>query len=284
MLLFISCFGHLYLQKFSFVQNRTMEIQHLVFRPVFCSVRLFIFRMSLTPSLLNLQVNTNETMKKALILLLLAGSYSANAQSPLKDALYGGKLKNEPGTVIRKGDDLSTKIDTVTRKPAAEEVAKAKTPDSTVKATEVPVAAVKPSDATVASNEAAPVTADSSAVADATTTTEVATPPAPPVPSAKDNNALFKAFMEDIASNLKSEVLSSKKVKKESYFIQVAYTIDTTGQTTVTDVFVSPENEFLQQQVKQRLAQDTPKLYPVLNSVGNPRKMNKKYNFSLVKE
>ena len=53
-------------------------------------------------------------MKKGFLLLLLISSFFANAQS-LKEALYGGKLKNEAGTVIRKGDDLSTKIDTATK-------------------------------------------------------------------------------------------------------------------------------------------------------------------------
>ena len=52
-------------------------------------------------------------MKKALLFLLLISSVFAQAQT-LKDALFSGKLKNDPGTVIRKGDDLSTKIDTTT--------------------------------------------------------------------------------------------------------------------------------------------------------------------------
>ncbi|RYZ60793.1 MAG: hypothetical protein EOO14_06770, partial [Chitinophagaceae bacterium] len=46
-------------------------------------------------------------MKKGFFLLFLISSlFAADAQS-LKEALYGGKLKNQPGTVVRKGDDLA---------------------------------------------------------------------------------------------------------------------------------------------------------------------------------
>ncbi len=51
-------------------------------------------------------------MKKGILFLLLISSMFAEAQT-LKETLYRGKLKNQPGTVIRKGDDLSTKMDTV---------------------------------------------------------------------------------------------------------------------------------------------------------------------------
>ncbi len=56
-------------------------------------------------------------MKKGILFLLLIGSIFAEAQT-LKEALYGGKLKNQPGSVIRKGDDLTTKMDTI-RKTSA---------------------------------------------------------------------------------------------------------------------------------------------------------------------
>jgi hypothetical protein len=69
-----------------------------------------------------LQVNSYTSMKQAILLLLLASSVFANGQS-LKEALFSGKLKNEAGTVIRKGDDLASKMDTA-RKAPAEEAAK----------------------------------------------------------------------------------------------------------------------------------------------------------------
>jgi len=55
-------------------------------------------------------------MKAVILLVILFVSVSANSQTKLKDLLYGGKLKMDSGTVIRKDDDLSTKIDTSTKK------------------------------------------------------------------------------------------------------------------------------------------------------------------------
>ncbi len=63
-------------------------------------------------------------MKKAILFLLIISAVGANAQSKsqsLKDLLYSGKLKMDSNTVVRKGDDLSTKIDTSTKKPAEPE-------------------------------------------------------------------------------------------------------------------------------------------------------------------
>src|SRR5687768_15965095 len=56
--------------------------------------------------------------KGFLLLLLIAGSFTGQAQS-LRDLLYGGKLKSDSNTVVRKTDDLSTKIDTGQKKPVA---------------------------------------------------------------------------------------------------------------------------------------------------------------------
>lgn len=215
-------------------------------------------------------------MKKGFLLLLLISSFFANAQS-LKEALYGGKLKNEAGTVIRKGDDLSTKIDTATKA----------TPEVTVKKPTGVVA-----DSTMGSTAlqaGAPVnvkqqntTSGDSAQAETPAEETVATTEAAAAP--KSNNEIWKDYINSITSSLKTEVLSSKKIKNGSYYVLVSYAIETDGQVTVTDVFVSPENSFLQQQVKDRLALETPKMAPTLSSNGTPRKVNKKGNFTLVKE
>ncbi len=44
--------------------------------------------------------------------------------------MYSGKLKSDSGTVVKKEDDLSTKIDTSQRKPVVAEVKKSKTVDN----------------------------------------------------------------------------------------------------------------------------------------------------------
>src|SRR5688500_12050673 len=73
-------------------------------------------------------------MKKAIVFLFLIIAVSADAQS-LKDLLYSGKLKKDSNVVIRKGDDLSSRIDTGQKKPAEQEIAKNTTTpgDSSVK-------------------------------------------------------------------------------------------------------------------------------------------------------
>lgn len=208
-------------------------------------------------------------MKKGILLLLLFGSVCANAQS-LKDALFGGKLKNEPGSVIRKGDDLSSKIDTATKT----------TTDSTAKSTvSAPTNSTK--NPVVQTNTPDVMSTDTTVV---TTTTANNNVPTENIARPKDNNALWKEFMASVINSLKTEVLPSKKIKKESYSVSVSYVIGTDGQVTINEVTADPENQFLIQQIKDRLNVDTPKLNPVLSSNGTPRKVTKRYNFTLDKE
>lgn len=222
---------------------------------------------------------------------MLFGSFFAQGQS-LKEALFSGKLKNEPGTTIRKGEDLSTKIDTATRKVAVTTDSVKTSPatagkaDNAAKLTPVQGATTTTTTVTqttvtpATSNETAEQTGTAPAAAEAAAT-HVATPAAA---KPKDNTALFKEHMQTLKSTLESDVLSSKKLKKGSYYVQVTYVIGTDGQTTITDVYVDPENKFLQQQIADRLNSETPKLNPVLNSTGTARKVTKRYNFTLEKQ
>ena len=195
-------------------------------------------------------------MKKAILFLLVIITVTANSQS-LKDALYGGKLKTDTGSVLRKGDDLSTKIDTGRKKPIEPEKNKsvALTMDSIKKWTSQPNAAT-----IVAAGKM-----DNNAVA-------------------KDNNKLWKEFLDSLISTLKQEVLTSKKINKGDYYITVDYTIATDGQVAITNVLLVPENKFLEEQVKERLGIDTPKLNPVVGGNGQPRKVVKRSNFTLNKD
>lgn len=245
-------------------------------------------------------------MKKGILLLLLISSVFANAQS-LKEALYGGKLKNKPGTVVRKGDDLTAQVDTTTQKldttntSIAADSIKAKSDplamvdsaaNGTVRKRDSAVAATNPArpNTSVAPGTVAPDTTTSGAITatspDSTNTAAEDAANAPKTEAAppKSNNAIWKEFVDSVASTIKTEVLSSKKIKRETYYISVAYTIETDGQVTVGDVSVSPENKLLQDQVKSRLNQDTPKLAPVVNSSGTARKVTRRYNFTITKE
>lgn len=222
-------------------------------------------------------------MKKAFLLLLLFASLFGKAQS-LKDALFSGKLKNDAGSVIRKGDDLSTKIDTSTRKPAADS-AMAKAPTTTPDAA---AAAANPQTAPATANTKLnkELTAPTDGLPPAETAAEQGTAAVPEEAMAKpaDNNSVLKGFMDTLVSTLKTDVVPSKKLKEGSYLVLVSYAIETDGQLSFTDVFVSPENNFLQDQIKQRLAIDVPRLKPELTSTGKPRKVNKKYKFTLAKQ
>ena len=195
-------------------------------------------------------------MKKGILFLLLVSTLTSNAQS-LKDALYGGKLKTDSGTVIKKGDDLSSKIDTSKKKPVEQEKTKitAVAMDSSI------------TKMTVQTDSAAIVVnkLDNNTVS-------------------KDNNKIWKEFMDTVISTLKQEVMTSKKIKKGDYYVMVDYEIGLDGQVTVTNVFPSPENKYIQEQVKERLSIDTPRLNPVLSGNGKPRKVVKRTNFTITKD
>lgn len=194
-------------------------------------------------------------MKKGFLFLLICIATTANAQS-LKDALYGGKLKKDSGIVIRKTDDLSSKIDTsrkIQAEPQKNKLTPAVTDSSAKKIIAQPDAAVIPVEAKANTS-----------------------------PVIKDNNKIWKEYMDSVINELKTDVLTSKKIKSGSYFILIDYEISAEGLVTINNVSPSPENSFLQQQVKERLTLTAPQLNPVMSN-GKPRKVVKKYNFTLNK-
>lgn len=201
-------------------------------------------------------------MKKGLLFLFVAFTVTANAQS-LKDALFSGKLKTDSGTVIKKGDDLSTKIDTARKKPVEQEKNKLN-----------PVA-MDPSIKKMTTTNSITTTVDTTSLAAAGTLENTAAP--------KDNNKIWKEFSDAVISTLKTEVMNSKKIKKGDYFIMVDYAIELDGKVTINNVYPTPENKFIEEQVKERFSIDTPQLNPVLASNGKPRKVIKRQNFTLTK-
>lgn len=229
-------------------------------------------------------------MKKAFLLLLVFSSFFADAQS-LKEALFSGRLKNEPGSVIRKGDDLSDKmVDTTARKAPQRDtlaiinVAQQQRVDSTQTGLVITNAPASNSDSvSPVTPTPAPATAEPTELTEPAETAVAEAEPEVKV-KPKNNRAIFKDYMTSLASTLKSEVMSSKKIKKGTYYISISYTIDTDGKVTITDLVVDPKQEFLQQQIKERMEQDLPMLNPELNSSGAARKVTRRYNFSLDKE
>ncbi|MDB5208888.1 MAG: hypothetical protein JWR72_3963 [Flavisolibacter sp.] len=209
-------------------------------------------------------------MKNAILFLLLAGSITANSQSEtkpsLKDLLYSGKLKLDSTAVIKKGDDLSSKIDTSTKKA---EPALSKAVPATGDLGKPPVPQLN-------------------TVADGGNITDSAAPAADavkaPVTPAKSNTKIWKEYTDSLTTTLKTELLTSKKIKKETYFLTVDYEIGADGIVSILNVVSTPENAFLQDEVKKRMEFTIPQLVPVLDSSGKPRKVKRKYNFNLTKE
>lgn len=203
-------------------------------------------------------------MKKGILFLIMLGALTSNAQS-LKDLLYSGKLKMDSNSVIRKTDDLSSKIDTATKKPAEEKPKIAAGADSSGKIN-------TPAVLSTITGEG-----DSAAIVTAATSTETAT-------TAKSNTKIWKEYTDSLISTLKTEVLPSKKIKKDTYYLYVDYEIGVDGQVDVTNVVTTPENSFLQDQVKERMLHTPPQLTPVLDSNNKPRKVKRKYNFNITKD
>ncbi len=189
-------------------------------------------------------------MKKLLFLVLIVISAQADAQS-LKDLLFSGKMKTDSGTVVRKGEDLKDKVDTATKKPAPVASEKAKPASGntdSVKTASVPVAV--------------PAPANSEAVKPA----EEAAPASPQATATRDNNRIWKEFVDTVLGSIRAEVLSSKKIKKADYSITIDYAINVDGSVTIGNIFVSPESSQLQEQLKERLGIDTPRLSPMVNT------------------
>lgn len=199
-------------------------------------------------------------MKTTIILftlLLLVGSVKAQS---LKEALYGGKLRADTGTVIKKGDSLKMK----------EEPPK-------------PVNAV-----TVADSTRRPAIMDSTqtqvTLVDSTTVLPTVPPPPPPPNPTRDNNRTWKAFVDEYTGILNAEVLTNKKLKRGTYTVLIDYVIGLDGAVTTTNIFCTPENSWLVEQVKGKMMVNAPQLTPVLQSNGKPRKVNKKQMLTFVKE
>ncbi len=192
-------------------------------------------------------------MKIVLLLAALAITVGLQAQKTLKEALYGGRLKNDSGSVVKKTDDLSTKIDTSAKKTQE------------LKAKDSIVIAEKKADSLKLEKIKENVVEASKEIS-------------------KDNNTLWKEFMDKLSDEIRTEVLTSKRIKKGTYSILVDYEIGIDGQVGVNLVSASPANSFLEGQIKERIIQGAPKLTPALMSNGKPRVSMKKQMLTFAKE
>lgn len=210
---------------------------------------------SFAGSMLNCMVYFKR-MKTIIIIALALAPGLLNAQS-LKDALYGGKLKADTGTLIKKGDSLRFRTDTVVAKsPTIETVQK---PDSVLSMGGV----------------------DTKVSIPAGETPTVAPPVVNPT---IDNNKIWKSFVEEYTQVIKAEVMPSKKIKPGTYSVLIEYEIGLDGYVTTNSISVSPQSSHLADQVKQRMMFNAPQLSPLLTSNGKPRISLKKQMLTFVKE
>lgn len=191
----------------------------------------------------------------------------------LKDLLYGGKLKKDSTGVIRSTDDLSKKIDTSTKKET-----------QPVK-TNVPANAQQDKNAIIPKTD---VNTNMLTTGVDTTATKADGPaivaaPANTVPP-KTNTKLWKEYTDSLVRTLNDEVLKSKQIKKNTYYLMVDYEIETDGQVTITNITSTPENAFLQAQVKQIMDSTPFRLNPVTDSNNQAKKVKRKQQFTITKE
>ena len=206
-------------------------------------------------------------MKPVLVLLFLAVGFAAHAQT-LKELLYSGKLKNDSNTVIRKTDDLSTKIDTGDRrKPVQPKI------DSV--AASIAIAPIDSTKKEAAIAQSSVVTNEDTLAVATEVVAEVPVQAAAPV---KTPAKIWKEYADSLVVSLQQEVLSNKKIKKDTYYVTVDYELGTNGVVDVTNVVSSPANEILTNNIKQRLIDSPPNLGPV------PKKVKRKYNFTVTKD
>lgn len=201
-------------------------------------------------------------MKKLILFaIVLTGAASLNAQS-LKEALFGGKLKLDSGSVIRSNEDFSKKIDSVRRVPV--EQPKPQTTEANI------IGYDSVGNALVMGKDSVAVTRN---VAAGQENAEVS----------KDNNKVWKDYMDELITTVRTEVLPNKKVKNGTYSVLIEYEINVDGDVTVANISASPESSYLEEQIKQRMTLTAPKLNPLLGTNGKPRKALKKQTITLAK-
>src|SRR5215471_752628 len=224
-----------------------------------------------------------------LVTFLFSGTFAVRAQQKqsLRDLLFSGKLKKDSTGVIRSTDDLSTKIDTGSRKET----------ESVAVATNAPTVnaqqnsnAVLPNTVQQSNNAVTAKTAViAGAVANAgdTLTNKVDTTAAVAVPAAapaKSNTRLLKEYTDSVVRALQEEALKSKQIKKNTYYLMLDYEIDVNGQVSFTNVTSTPESSFLQAQVKQILDSMPLQLNPVTDSNNQAKKVKRKQQITVTKE
>ena len=192
----------------------------------------------------------------------------------LKDLLYGGKLKKDSTGVIRSTDDLSKKIDTGSKKET--QPVKTIVPATNAQQDKNAVVSKTDTNANILTTGVDTVTSKADSAA-------MVAVPANTIP-AKTNTKLWKEYTDSLVKILKDEILKAKQIKKNTYYLMVDYEIEMDGQVTITNVTSTPENAFLQAQVRQIMDSTPLRLNPITDSSNQAKKVKRKQQFTITKE
>ena len=154
-------------------------------------------------------------MEKSILIFALVIGLSAKGQS-LKDALFGGKLKSDTGMVLKKGDSLQLLPDSLVKKRA----------DSLKKAAKI--------SESIKTNPSQSISENTSDTASYSTASN----------APKNNDQLWKQFIDEYKKVIETDVLPSKKIKKGSYSLYIDY-----GSVSTVNIICVPENSYLVEQV-----------------------------------
>lgn len=219
-------------------------------------------------------------MKAIILFTVLFFTVSAKSQS-LKEALFGGKLKSDTGTVIRQGD--STMIKESMAQKIVEDSVKAvekKVADSMKVVQKIIADSIRKETIAVEKAKAIAEGRDTTAIVAALTKDETGTAEKA-IP--KDNNRIWKSFIDSLSNSVKSEVITSGKIKNGAYSVLIEYEIKPDGQVGINNVASDPKNAFLEQQIKDRLIVNAPQMNPVMGTNGKPRTVARKQMLTFTK-
>ncbi|MFL5787523.1 MAG: hypothetical protein ACJ748_05690, partial [Flavisolibacter sp.] len=229
----------------------------------------------------------------SILIMILFSTVVVHAQQKqsLKDLLYSGKLKKDSTGVIRSTDDLSAKIDTSTKKNVDTLKLATMTTNqdkktvnaSTDNAPANVAAASVVKDSSAITNQNSTVNTDNTNAITPANSTSIATSGKGPI-AGKTNTKIWREYSDSLNKTLKEEVLRSKQIKKDTYYLLVEYEIAPDGLVTIDNITSTPENKFLQAQVKQIMDSTPLYLNPVTDSGGQARKVKRRQQIVVTKE
>jgi hypothetical protein len=203
------------------------------------------------------------------------------AQS-LRDSLFGGKLKVDSALLISsKGNPQYSKPDSIKNTETGSEK---KTQAVSEKQTQ-PVSGKQTKPVAVKQSASDTVNRSQPGTVQTTETDALQNQGNPEKTEIKytDNPKIWKKFVDQYTVIMNTEVLPAKKIKKGTYTIMLDYEIGTDGVVGTKNITCMPENDYLVDQIKERMMPNAPQLAPLIRN-GVPVKSGKRQMIILTKE